>query len=586
MLIALAAAPRTSPAEWLFVLVPVLALAAGTIWLVLSGRSRGRGAAGAVERAGSSLERLTRLPGWSAAGLLVATWALLVALFGFVWDVAWHSDYGRDKQLFTVPHVLILVGLFGIGAAALASIVTASISGSRTGWRLGRVTIPFAALPLLTLSVGAVIGFPLDDLWHRTYGIDVTMAPLAMALLLAEAGPNEPSRYLRIRRVTVMGAVLIGLSTFQLEFDLGIPQWQALYHPVLIAAAAAITLVAARVALGRGGALASVAVFLLIRGALALLVGPGLGHTVPRFPLYAGEALAVELVYLLESRFSPTRLALLAGLAVGTVGMATEWLWMAAWGYMPWRTTMLPRLWVAVAMAVAGAVIGCALGGALGSQKLAISRMLLAGALAACALLLLVPLPRNTAPVSARMQAVRTGPTGVDYDRQGNPTPRYDVNLQLSLDPADAAGGTDWYQVTAWQGGKVRLIRLVESAPGRFHTEQPVPIGGTWKSIVFLARNDVLLAAPVGFPADPEYGQAAITPAADRQVPFVASSSLLMSESHGGAAWPAALAYFAFGLVIVVWLGQLMLAYAAVAGGEGTIGVRQVLRRRWRVQSP
>ena len=39
---------------------------------------------------------------------------LLIAVIGFYWDVAWHIDFGRDtKNLFTPPHVMILVGLWG-----------------------------------------------------------------------------------------------------------------------------------------------------------------------------------------------------------------------------------------------------------------------------------------------------------------------------------------------------------------------------------------------------------------------------------------------------------------------------------------
>jgi len=46
--------------------------------------------------------------------------------------------------------------------------------------------------------------------------------------------------------LVVAGALIIGLSTFQAEFDFGVPQFRLLFHPVLIAFAAGMALVAAR----------------------------------------------------------------------------------------------------------------------------------------------------------------------------------------------------------------------------------------------------------------------------------------------------------------------------------------------------
>ena len=51
------------------------------------------------------------------------------------------------------------------------------------------------------------------------------------------------------------GGILIGLSVFQIEFDFGVPQFRQVFEPMLIAAAAAFGLVAARIMLGRGAAI-------------------------------------------------------------------------------------------------------------------------------------------------------------------------------------------------------------------------------------------------------------------------------------------------------------------------------------------
>ena len=48
------------------------------------------------------------------------------------------------------------------------------------------------------------------------------------------------------------GGLLIGLSTFQAEFDFGVPQFDFLFQPMLIALAASIGLVSARLWGGAG----------------------------------------------------------------------------------------------------------------------------------------------------------------------------------------------------------------------------------------------------------------------------------------------------------------------------------------------
>ena len=54
----------------------------------------------------------------------------------------------------------------------------------------------------------------------------------------AEPLPAEPALLVRLRRVGLMGGLLIGLSTFQGEFDFGVPQFRLVFQPMLIAVAA------------------------------------------------------------------------------------------------------------------------------------------------------------------------------------------------------------------------------------------------------------------------------------------------------------------------------------------------------------
>ncbi|MGH7747536.1 MAG: hypothetical protein ACREQ5_22670, partial [Candidatus Dormibacteria bacterium] len=113
---------HTTPSEWLWVVGVVGLLLAVCAWLVATGApATRRWPLSWLERASSSLQRVTGLPGWCAGGVLLHGWALLSAGLGFFWDVAWHIDLGRDNQLFTPAHTLILIGLGGLGAAGVLS---------------------------------------------------------------------------------------------------------------------------------------------------------------------------------------------------------------------------------------------------------------------------------------------------------------------------------------------------------------------------------------------------------------------------------------------------------------------------------
>jgi hypothetical protein len=89
------------------------------------------------------------------------------------------------------------------------------------------------------MSGSALVAFPLDDLWHRTYGIDVTFwspthlmmvggavfGPFALAIFAAEARGLSPGARIPLwRRLFLFGAIALGISVFELEFDFGVPQ--------------------------------------------------------------------------------------------------------------------------------------------------------------------------------------------------------------------------------------------------------------------------------------------------------------------------------------------------------------------------
>ena len=552
--------------DWLYLLIPFLAFFAVVTYLAVSGSSRIGGVTGVLLRISDSLTRLTGLPAWSAGGLGVGMFALVVAVIGFYWDVSWHIELGRDEFIYTPAHMMIVAGLGMIVASAATAIVLASVTSADTGRRFGKVVVPLSSIPLALLGLGALSGFPLDEFWHQAYGVDVTMwgpthlvmisgaslAPIALSLMLTEAGPQRsPNALLEGLQVVVTGAVLIGLSTWTGEFDFGVPQFQQLYHPVLVAMAASAALVLARKVLGPGGALKAVAVFLLARGAVAMLLGGGLGILLPRFPLYIGSALLVEGVARWSEGRSSLRSALVAGFAVGTIGLAAEWAWMQVWGWHPWGPSLFPGILAAVAMAVVAALIGSAMGDVLTRRKVGVPNVILALAGAGLIILLALPLPRNEATIEA---VVETEPARDGY-----------ANLTIELDPTDAAEPADWFEVQSWQGGALQNTPLEEVSPGLYRATEPVPVTGDWKSFVRIAKKDLMVAVPVYLPADPEIGASEIPLLPRREATFQRDTELLLREAREGESLPAILAYTAILILAVVWVAGFVWAFSRVA---------------------
>ena len=566
--------------DWLYLGVPFVVLVGVVGWLVATGTpATGGFVTRSVLRIGSSLERVTGLPSWAAAGFGVATWALLVAVIGFLWDVAWHIDFGRDEFLFTPSHTMILVGLGAIIAAAATAIVFATVTRAATGWSWRSVRIPCGAATLGVLGLGAIAGFPLDELWHANYGIDVTMwgpthllmisgasfTPLGMWLLLREASSQaRKPRFVRGLQLLLAGVVVVGLSTFQAEFDFGVPQFQQLYHPVLIAIATGIGLVIARAALGPGGAIVGALGFLAVRGALVVLLGPVLNETVARPPLYLGAAAAVEVGAVLARKRSPLARAVVTGALLGTFGLATEWGWTQLFGRHPWNANLFPGVLLASAVAVAAAVLGTAMGRVLASERPGIGRISLALAGAAIVVGLTLPLPRAAAPYQG---TVAMEPAGDGA-----------VHVNVAVDPAGAARAVDYFEVMSWQGGSLVVTDLVPRQPGVYESATPVPASHHWKTMVRLVDKDVMVAVPVYLPADPAIGADEIPVVPERTTPFRRDTELLMREAHAGAAWPATVAYSSILGVALVWVVTLTMGFVRLASPDRPASTRRAPR--------
>src|SRR3954453_22918015 len=150
--------------------VTVLAL------LVVIGHRTGR--IDHVSRLGAHAERVTGIPGWASLPLAFVGGSLIVAVLGMYWDISLHIDNGRDPGPLANPaHYLILFGLFGIFVAGLFAIsLPKDGKPCSTAVRLQRDWYaPLGGVLMVACAAFALAGFPLDDLWHRIFGQDVTL---------------------------------------------------------------------------------------------------------------------------------------------------------------------------------------------------------------------------------------------------------------------------------------------------------------------------------------------------------------------------------------------------------------------------
>jgi hypothetical protein len=573
-----AAAPPAGGAEIGQIVIATTAATIVTCALLYLGLGHRSGRVQVLQRLADFGERRSGLPGWVAFPSAVATTSLLTALFGMYWDISLHIDNGRDAGPLANPaHYFILLGLFGIFSAGFFAMVLPKERPSTVAVRIGRDWwAPLGGVLICACGAFSLIGFPLDDIWHRLFGQDVTLwgpthlmliggaamtlvgiAVLSVEGLRANADAETPVEELlhtkMARAVALTGGLMLGLSTFQAEFDFGVPQFQLIFQPMLLMLAAGIGLTMARVYAGPGAALGAAGFFVLLRGGLALLIGPVLGQTMPHFPLYVVEAVVVEAVALAISTRKPLRFGLAAGVGIGTVGLAAEWGWSQLWMPLPWQEAAFPEAAVVgFAAAIAGATIGAWIGTHLSPVPLPRSPQLRRAALCSAAVLAALVAYGLYTPAQEGVSAqVALRDVGGQAGRE--------VEATVRMNPPDAAADAEWFDVTAWQGGGLVVAPLKRMAPGVYRTTEPIPVHGDWKAMIRLHDGNSLTALPIYLPRD-----AAIpvgeTPAPSRFTrSFGNEHQLLQREAKAGSPIVTTFAYSAVAgialslLVLLAW---------------------------------
>ncbi|MGH3969721.1 MAG: hypothetical protein ACRDTV_16780, partial [Mycobacterium sp.] len=405
---------------------------------------------------------------------------------------------------------------------------------------------PVGGVLMAGCGLYALIGFPLDDIWHRIFGQDVTLwgpthlmmiggagfSLFAVLMLEYEGGrtlpdtpeqgefPQAERRFVKFLRYLSCGGLLIGMSVYQIEFDFGVPQFRLVFQPMLIAAAATIGTVVARLTMGRGAAILAALFAIALRGAVALLVGPILAAPINWFPLYLGPAIVVEVLGFTPLIRRPIAFGAVAGLGVGTIGLWLESFWIAAVYHYPWPISMWGEaLATAVPVAVLAGLCAAMFGMVLTAQRLpgkatgiaiVAATVLVTGGVVANGLHIHVP-KQDTATITLTDLTSPPGQRMVSADVQINP-------------PDLVSEHPDWLTILSWQGRMQHhrglfIDWLTRVGPGHYRSTQPVPVWGSWKTLLRVQDGRTMTAVPIWAPADD-----AIPGPQGAEIPALASS--------------------------------------------------------------
>jgi hypothetical protein len=197
---------------------------------------------------------------------------------------------------------------------------------------------------------------------------------------------------------------------------------------------------------------------------------------------------------------SPVATGAIAGVFIGTIGLAAEWGWSHVWMPVPWQASLLPEALVAgfvtaVAAGAVGGFVGAALVRPTPERTAPMGRTAHRAALAA--FLVLVAVVGWGLPISD--DGPRQAAVALEDVRSGA---ERSVDATVRIDPPEAADDPHFLNVTAWQGGGSVVSELERVGPGVYRTTEPVPVYGGWKAMVRLHTGDSLVGVPIFLPED------------------------------------------------------------------------------------
>jgi hypothetical protein len=240
-----------------------------------------------------------------------------------------------------------------------------------------------------------------------------------------------------------------------------------------------------------------------------------------------------------------------------------------------WPAALLPEAaLLGFATAVASGVVGGAMARSLGDDPGPAlprpQRLALVGSAAVLVAAIAYTLPVTEGdPVRAQVTTTEV-----------RPSPDREIEATVTLDPPDAAENAEWFNVTAWQGGGSRLVGMRRVGRGIYRTEGPVPVDGTWKSILRLHRGSSIAGMPLFMPEDSAIPAAEVPAAPQFERAFALDKENLQREQKDGVAGGLTLAAY----LIVLAIATAMVAALSIALAR--LGGASARRTRPRTDTP
>lgn len=253
------------------------------------------------------------------------------------------------------------------------------------------------------------------------------------------------------------------------------------------------------------------------------------------------------------------------------MGLWLESLWIGAVYTYPWPTSMWGEalamsIPVAVGMGLCGALLALVLTSrrlprpAVGISIVVATVLAIGGAVANG---LRIEVPENATATIALTDAAGAGEQRM-------------VDADVRITPADLiSDDPEWVSLLSWQGGldnqRGLLVNHLERVgPGHYRTTQPMPVSGSWKTLLRVQDGTTMAGVPIYLPADPGIGAEEQPAEAVSTREFVPEITILQRERNlDHPSW-------LFGAASLVVLVCTLLLIAALTWGAGRVNAREL----------
>jgi hypothetical protein len=254
-----------------------------------------------------------------------------------------------------------------------------------------------------------------------------------------------------------------------------------------------------------------------LRGGVALIVGPILGAPINWFALYLGPAFGVEILGLTPLIKRPLVFGAVGGLGIATVGLWLESLWIASVYHFPWPTSMWPEaLGMAIPVAVLVGLCGAMVGTVFAGQRL--PRKGIGIGIVVATVLVIGGAVGNGLQYHVPKDAI----AAVTLTELSNTNGHKMVQADVRITPPNlVSANPEWVSILSWQGKLANnrgivIDRLQRVGPGQYRSTQPIPVWGSWKSVLRVQDGKTMAGVPIFLAADPGINKPAEGVAAER----------------------------------------------------------------------